>query len=124
MKPFIGNNPHASVSQSMGDLIAEGGKVLESDDAPATGQEPLETTVAANTGQPTSRIRAGSSSRPAPSKILLLLGVQGRATLHLPSPLVFTKESKPDRQTDPCKVSYRPRGRITLGRGRSVNSRG
>ena len=122
MKPFIGNDPNASVTQSVSRLVAEGGKVLESDDAPtATGQGPLETTMPANTGRPTSRIRAGSSSRAAPGKILLLPGVQRRATLHLPSPVAFTKESKPSTQAEPCKVSHRRRARMTLGRVRSVN---
>jgi hypothetical protein len=122
MKSFIGNNPDASVAQAVSKLVAEGGRLLESDDAPTTtGQGPLETTVPANTGRPTSRVRAGSSSRAAPSKILLLPGVQRRATLHLPSPAAFTKETKPSRPTEPCKVRHRPRARMTLGRVRSVN---
>src|ERR1700756_4019222 len=113
MKPFIRNNRTESVTESVSKLVAEGGKVLESDDAPtATGQGPLETTMPANTGRPTVRIRAGSSSRATLSKIPPLSGVQRRSTLHLPSP---TKESKPSRQTEPCKVSHRPRARMIFG---------
>ena len=123
MKRFIGNSPNASVAQAVRKLVAEGGKVLESDDAPTnTGQGPLETTVPANTGRPTSRIRAGSSSRAAPSKILLLPGIQRRATLHLPPPNALTKESKLSRQTESCKVRHRPRARMTVGRVRDESA--
>jgi hypothetical protein len=122
MKPFIGNNPNASVSQSVSELVAEGGNVLESDDAPtAAGQAALETTMPANTARPTSQIWTGPGSRAAPSRILLRPGVQRRATLHLPSSLAFTKKSKPGSQAAPCKVSYRPRARMTLGRVRPMN---
>jgi hypothetical protein len=122
MNPFIRKNPNPSVAQSVSELVAEGGNVLASDDAPtAAGQAPLETTMPANTARPTSQIRMGPSSRVAPSRIPLQPGVQRRATLHLPSPLAFTKESKPGRQTEPCKVNHRPRVRMTLGRVRRVN---
>jgi hypothetical protein len=99
MNPFIGKNPNASVAQSVSELVAEGGNVLASDDAPtAAGQAPLETTMPANTGRPTSQTRMEPISLAAPSRILLRPGVQRRATLHLPSPLAFTKESKQARQ--------------------------
>jgi len=122
MKPFIGNDPNASVLQSVSELVAEGGNLLESDDAPtAAGQAPLETTMPANAARPTSQIRMDPGSRAALSRIPLRPGFQRRATLHLPSPLAFTKERKPGSQTEARKVSYRPRARMTLGRVRLMN---
>ena len=122
MKRFIGNNPNASVAQSVSELVAEGGNVLESDDAPRPARRaPLETTVRANAARATSQIRMDSSSRAAPSRIPLQPGVQRRATLHLPSRLAFTKQSEPDRQTEPSKVSHSPRARMTRGRVRRMN---
>ena len=122
MNPYIGKRKNPSVAESVSRLVAEGGYVLASDDAPtAAGHAPVETTMPANTGRPTSQIRLGASSWAAPSRIPLRPGVQRRATLHLPSPLAFTKESKPGTQTEPRKVSHRPRARMTLGRVRPAN---
>jgi hypothetical protein len=122
MNPFIGKNPNASIAQSVAELVAEGGNVLASDDAPtAAGQAPLETTMPANTGRPTSQTRMEPISLAAPSRILLRPGVQRRATLHLPSSLAFTKESNQASQAAPRKVSHRPRARITVGRVRPAN---
>jgi hypothetical protein len=115
-------NPNPSVAQSVSDLVAEGGNVLATDDAPtAVRQTPLETTTPADTGRPTSQTRTESSSRAAPSRILRRAGVQRRVTLHLPSPLAFTKETRPGTQAAPCKVSHRPRARMTLGRVHAAN---
>lgn len=122
MKPTIGKNRNPSVAQSLSDLVAEGGNVLASDDAPITArQAPLETTMPANTGRPTSQIRLDSGSQAASSRILQRPGVERRATLHLPSPLAFTQESKPGGRAVPCSVSHRPRTRMTLGRVRPAN---
>jgi hypothetical protein len=123
MNPFIGKNPNASIAQSVSELVAEGGNVLASDDAPtAAGQAPpLETTMPANTGRPTSQTPMEPISLAAPRRIPRRPGVQHRATLHLPSPLAFTKESKAAGPVAPRNVSYRPRARMTVGRVRPAN---
>jgi hypothetical protein len=111
-----------SVAQSVTDLVAEGGNVLASDDAPtAAGQVPFETTMPANTGRPTSQIRVGAGLLAAARRILLRPSVQRRPTLHLPWSLAFTKETKPASQPAPCKVSHRPRARLTFGGVRPAN---
>jgi hypothetical protein len=122
MKAIIDKNRNPSVAQSVSDLVAEGGNVLASDEATiAANQAPLETTIPANTGQPTSQIRMDSGSQAAPSRILRRPGVQRRATLHLPSPPAFTQESKPGGQAAPGRASQRPGIRMTLGRLRPAN---
>jgi hypothetical protein len=72
MNPFSGKRKNPSVAQSVSDLVAEGGNVLASDDAPtAAGQAPLETTTPANTWRPIPQIRLDASLLPAPRRILL-----------------------------------------------------
>ena len=63
MNPYIGKRKNQSVAESVSRLVAEGGYVLASDDAPtAAGHAPVETTMPANRGRPTSQIRLGASS--------------------------------------------------------------
>jgi hypothetical protein len=119
MNSFIDKDPNPSVVQSVSELVAEGGNVLASDDAPIVpGQTFLETSMLANTRRATSRIRVGQSPLLSPHKILLRASGQRRPTLHLPSFQAMTEESKSGEEPLPCKVSYRPRGRMTLGRVR------
>ena len=122
MNRFIWKNPNPSVVQSVSELVAEGGNVLASDDAPiVSGQTLLETTMLVNTRRATSQFRVGQSQLLAPHKILLRASGQRRPTLHLPSFHAMTEETKSGEQLLPCKVSYRPRARMTLGRVRRAS---
>ena len=117
MNPFIDKNPNPSVAQSVSELVAEGGKVLASDDAPiVSGQTFLETSMLLNSRQATSRFRVGQSRLLSPHRMLLRASAQRRPTLHLPSFHAMTEESKSGEEPLPCKVSYRPRARMTLER--------
>jgi len=119
MNSFIDKNPNPSVAQSVSDLVAEGGNVLASDDAPIVpGQTFLEASMLVNTRRATSRIRVGQSPLLSPHRILLRASAQRRPTLHLPSFHAMTEESKSGEEPLPCKVTYRPRARMTLGRVR------
>jgi hypothetical protein len=103
--------PDPSVAQSVSELVAEGGNVLASDDAPSdSGQTLLETTALADIRQATSQFRARQSS-PAPAKILMRASAQRRPTLHLPSHPAMTEENSPGEKPAACKVSRRPRAR-------------
>jgi hypothetical protein len=125
MSLFVGKNPNASVARSVSALVAEGGNVLASDDAPiVSGQKLLEMRMLENTRRATSQLRVGQSSRLTPHAILLRPSAQHRPTLHLPSPHAMTEESEPGEQPLQCKVSYRPRSRMTLGRGSPANGSG
>jgi hypothetical protein len=87
MNRFTSKNPDPCVARSVSDLVAEGGNVLASDDAP---------TVVGQVG-----------------RILLRPGVQHDATLRLPAPLAFAKESKLRSQAAPSRRSRRMRTRMT-----------
>ena len=116
MNPFIDKNPNPTVAQSVSELVAEGGNVLPSDDAPTVpSQTFLETSMLLNSRQATARFRVGQSRLLSPHKILLRASAQSRPTLHLPSFHAKTEESKSGEELRPCKVSYRPRARMTLG---------
>jgi hypothetical protein len=122
MNPFIGKSPNDSVAQSISALVAEGGNVLASDDAPiASGQTLLETTMLVNTRRATTQFRVGQSLLLTPHSILLRASARRRPTLHLPSPRAMTEESKSGEQSLLCKVRYRPRARMILARVRPAN---
>lgn len=115
MNSFIARKRNPSVAQSVSALVAEGGKVLASDDAPVdSGRTLLETTMLPNTGtrRATSQFRVRQSSLLTPPEILLRKSAQRRPTLHLPARPAMTEKGSPNEQALPSKVSYRPRARI------------
>jgi len=122
MNPFIGRNPNASVAQSVSALVAEGGNVLASDDAPTVPRQTLlEAAMLANARQAASRFGAGQSSLLAPHRILLRASAQHRPTLHLPAGRAMTDGGKPGGQPRSRQPNHWPRARTAFGPVRTAN---
>ena len=122
MNLFIVKNTNTSVVQSVSALVAEGGNVLATDDGPSVSRQTfLEATMLENTRRAASQLRVRQSSLLTPHRILLRASSQRRPTLHLPSRRAMTEESESGEQPRRCKVSYRPRSRMTLGQRRPAN---